>query len=113
MFARPELIALSAALRLVAVRTAPSGRMWAPTGLPAVPVVAAGRDFPRDATGAEAFDDLAESAVGLSSAWAVPAPANATPTPNARALAPSQAYGCRRRRAERLPVFVVVDAETF
>ncbi|MBJ7401295.1 hypothetical protein, partial [Mycolicibacterium sp.] len=63
----------------------------------------------------EPFADLAESADGLSSAWAVPAPANATPTPtpNARALAPSQAYGWRRRRADRLPVFVVVDAETF
>jgi hypothetical protein len=39
----------------------------------------------------EPFADLAESADGLSSAWAVPAPANATPTPNVRALAPSQA----------------------
>ena len=41
----------------------------------------------------EAFTELAEPADAASSAWATPAPANATPTPNVNALAPNQAYG--------------------
>jgi hypothetical protein len=72
------------------------------------------RTGPREAGAdeAEPFADLAESTEGLSSAWAVPAPANATPTPNVRALAPSHAYGWRRRRAERRPAFTEPVTET-
>gem|GEM_PF-2519573 len=62
--------------------------------------------------GADAFADPAESTDGPSSAWAVPAPANATPTPNVRALAPSHAYGWRRRRADGRPAFTEPVIET-
>ncbi|MGV1006107.1 MAG: hypothetical protein ACOYEV_15370 [Candidatus Nanopelagicales bacterium] len=85
---RPDAADAMTRLSAVRVGAAPS---------PAVPTAA-----PRLLTAAwEDFTDLAESAGAVSSAWATPAPANAAPTPNVSAPAPSQAYGGRRRRADR------------
>jgi len=69
-FGQPELVALLPMLRAGAGLAALTARACAPTGLTAVPVavVVAGREFPRDAAGAEALPAAEESVAGAMSA---------------------------------------------
>jgi len=69
-FGQPELVALLPMLRAGAGLAALTARACAPTGLTAVPVavVVAGREFPRDAAGAEVLPAAEESVAGAMSA---------------------------------------------